>query len=282
MLLALWMHAGNALAWGEEGHRMVAVIADKYLTPEARRQVLVLLKDDRLADGEPSYRRTLAEIAYWADEIKDTPWGKRRSAWHFDDMPVCADADASQYCRRGACASGQLSRHLAMLANKRESIRRKNEALKWVVHLVGDIHQPLHAANHDDRGGNTVQVSFFGERDNPPYGTVNLHAIWDVHMVRRLIVEKGGEDAVASRGIGEAERATWEQGSVSEWVNESNAIARTMVYPSLPAAFSCSGRITGILTIDGEYYSKAAPMIETQIRKAGIRLARVLNEVFSR
>lgn len=261
---------------------MVGAIADKYLTPAARRQVLALLKDDRLADGEPSYRRSLGEIAYWADEIKDMPWGKRRGAWHFDDIPVCADADASQYCKRGACASAQLSRHLDMLANKRESIRRKNEALKWVVHLVGDIHQPLHAATHGDRGGNTVQVSFFGERDNPPYGTINLHAIWDVHMVRRLTLEKGGEGAVVSQDIGEPERLAWERGSISEWVNESNAIARTVVYPSLPVAFSCSRRIEGVLTIDRTYYSLAAPVLESQIRKAGVRLARALNEVFSR
>jgi hypothetical protein len=282
VLLALWIPAGNALAWGEEGHRMVGAIADKYLTPEANRQVLALLKDDRLADGEPSYRRTLGEIAYWADEIKDTPWGKRRSAWHFDDIPVCADADASQYCKKGACASGQFARHLDMLANRRESIRRKNEALKWVVHLVGDIHQPLHTATHGDRGGNTVQVSFFGERDNPPYGTINLHTIWDIHMVRRLTREKGGEDAVVSRGIGEAERAAWAQGSISEWVHESHEFARAVVYPSLPVAFSCSGRTEEVLTIDQAYYSRAAPVIESQIRKAGIRLARVLNEVFSR
>ena len=282
VLLAFWIPAGGALGWGEEGHRMVAAIADNHLTPEARRQVLALLKYDRLADGQPSGRRSLDEIAYWADEIKDAPWGKRRSAWHFDDIPVCGDAEASQYCKKGACASAQLSSHLAMLTNKAESLRRKNEALKWVVHLVADIHQPLHAANHRDRGGNTVQVSFFGERDNPPYGTINLHAIWDIHMVRRLIREKGGEDAIVSPAVGDAQRAAWEQGSISEWVKESHAFARAVVYAALPVAFSCSGGFGGVLTIDRAYYSKAVPVMESQIRKAGIRLARVLNEVFSR
>ena len=258
---------------------MVGVIADKYLTPEARRQVLALLKYDRLADGEPSYRRTLGEIAYWADEIKDRPWGKRRGAWHFDDIPVCGAADASQYCRKGACASAQITRHLDMLADERELLRRKNEALKWVVHLVGDIHQPLHTATHGDRGGNTVQVSFFGERDNPPYGTINLHTIWDIHMVRRLIRDRGGEDAIVSPGISDAEKAAYEHGSISEWVNEGHAIATAVVYQALPVPFSCSARIGGVLTIDSEYYLKAVPVIESQIRKAGIRLARVLNQV---
>ena len=282
VLLAFWIPAGGALGWGEEGHRMVAAIADNHLTPEARRQVLALLKYDRLADGQPSGRRSLGEIAYWADEIKDAPWGKRRSAWHFDDIPVCEAVDTSRYCKKGACASAQLTRHLDMLADRSESLRRKNEALKWVVHLMGDIHQPLHAATHADRGGNTVQVSFFGERDNPPYGTINLHTIWDIHMVRRLIRDKGGENAIVSLGISDTERAAWERGSIMEWVNESHAIATAVVYPALPVTFSCSGRIAGVLTIEGEYYLRAAPMIESQIRKAGIRLARVLNEVFSR
>jgi len=282
VLLAFWIPSGNALAWGEEGHRMVGVIADQHLAPEARRQVLALLKDDRLADGQPSHRLTLGEIAYWADEIKDMPWGKSKNAWHFDDIPVCAGTQGSQYCNKGVCASAQLARHLAMLANRRESLRRRNEALKWVVHLAGDIHQPLHAATHGDRGGNAVQVSFFGERDNPPYGTINLHAIWDVHMVRRLIRDKGGEDAIVSAAVGEAQRAAWEQGSISEWITESHALARTIVYPALPVGFSCSGEIGGVLTIGRAYYAKAAPVLESQIRKAGIRLARVLNEVLSR
>jgi len=282
LLLALWLPSGGALGWGEEGHRIAGAIAHKHLTPEARRQVFALLKDDRLADGQRSHRRTLGEIAYWADEIKDTPWGRSRGAWHFDDIPVCGEAQASQYCRKGACASAQLSRHLDILADARALPRRKNEALKWVVHLAGDVHQPLHAATHDDRGGNDVQVSFFGERDNPPYGTINLHAIWDVHMVRRLILDRGGEDAIVAPDIGEAQQAAWGHGSIAGWVRESHALAVAVVYPALPAAFSCTGRTAEVLQIDQSYYSRAAPVIESQLRKAGIRLARILNEVFSR
>ncbi len=275
------MPAGNARAWGEEGHRIVGNIAARYLTPEAARQVAVLLRDDRLADRELSGRKTLGEIAYWADEIKDYPWGRRLGRWHFDDIPLCGEADYARYCPGGACASAQLARHVEMLTNRRVPIYRRNEALKWAVHLMGDIHQPLHAATHGDRGGNTVQVSFFGERDNPPYGSMNLHAIWDVHMVRRLIAEKGREDAIVSSPIGDAEKAAWERGSVSDWVEESNDIAMTLVYRALPAEFSCFRRThRDALAIDQAYYSQAAPVIEVQLRKAGVRLARVLNEAF--
>ncbi|MBI2316357.1 MAG: hypothetical protein HYU75_04860, partial [Betaproteobacteria bacterium] len=166
--------------------------------------------------------------------------------------------------------------------NKAEPLRRKNEALKWVVHLVADIHQPLHAANHRDRGGNAVQVSFFGERDNPPYGTINLHAIWDVHMVRRLVAEKGGEGAIVSAAISEGEKAAWQQGTLADWIGESHALARDFVYPALRVGASCSRKIRRVVAVREAYYSKAAPIIEVRIRKAGVRLARVLNEALGR
>jgi hypothetical protein len=150
------------------------------------------------------------------------------------------------------------------------------------VHIVGDIHQPLHAANRGDRGGNRVQVSFFGERDNPPYGTLNLHAIWDVHMVRRLVSDRGGERAIVSAPIADGDRNAWEKGSVSDWIDASHRIARDTAYPLLPVAASCSSKIVDVVAIGEAYYARAAPVIEIQITKAGVRLARVLNETLGR
>jgi hypothetical protein len=187
-----------------------------------------------------------------------------------------------KYCRNGRCASTQLVRHLGILADESANRGRRNEALKWVVHLVGDIHQPLHAGNRGDRGGNRVQVSFFGERDNPPYGSINLHAIWDVHMVRRLISERGGERAIVSVPLSEGDRETWEKGSISDWIGESHRLAKEVAYPLLPVPSACSSKIAGVVAIDQTYYSKASPVIEIQIRKAGIRLARVLNGALGR
>lgn len=281
-LLVLLAPAQAALAWGPEGHRMVGDVAARFLNPKANAQVLDLLGNDRLADGQPSGRRTLGEIANWADEIKETHWGKRRGPWHYDDVPLCGKSAYEEYCRNGRCASAQLARHIGILADESAGRRRRNEALKWIVHLAGDIHQPLHAANRRDRGGNRVQVSFFGERDNPPYGTVNLHAIWDVHMVRRLISERGGERAIISAPIFEGDRDAWARGSIPDWIGESHRLARDVAYPLLPVPSACSNKITGVVPIDGEYYSRAAPVIEAQIRKAGIRLARVLNDALGR
>ncbi|HXZ54292.1 MAG TPA: S1/P1 nuclease [Burkholderiales bacterium] len=265
-----------ALAWGPQGHRMVGDIAARYLSPKAKAQVSELLRYDRLADGEPSGRRTLGEVANWADEIKDFPWGKRRASWHYDDVSLCGGGDYSTYCRNGRCASAQLARQIDVLRDAEARPRARNEALKWVVHLVGDIHQPLHAADHRDRGGNLVHVSFFGQRDNPPYGSLNLHAVWDVQLLSRLTAERGGERAVVSAPIAEADREAWERGSVSDWVAESHELARERVYAPLPV--SCGERISGVVELGDAYYAVAAPVAETQIRKAGVRLARVLND----
>jgi hypothetical protein len=281
-LLVLLAPAQAALAWGPEGHRMVGDIASRFLIPKASARVLELLESDRLADGQPSGRRTLGEIAYWADEIKETDWGKRRGPWHYDDVPLCEKSAYEKYCRNGRCASAQLARHIEILADEGASRRRRNEALKWIVHLVGDIHQPLHAGNRGDRGGNRVQVSFFGERDNLPYGSINLHAVWDVHMVRRLISDRGGERAIVSAPLSEAQSGAWEKGSIADWIGETHLLARDVAYPLLPVPSACSNKITGVVPIDREYYSRAAPVIEIQIRKAGIRLARVLNDALGR
>ena len=261
---------------------MVGDIAGRFLAAETLAQIAKLLEVDRLGDGQRSGRHTLGEVANWADEIKDTEWGKRRASWHYDDVPLCEAAEYSKYCRSGRCASARLARQIEILGNERARPGQRNEALKWVVHLVGDLHQPLHAANRGDRGGNRVQVSFFGERDNPPYGTLTLHAAWDVSMVRRLIADRGGERFIVSAPITDGNRNTWEKGPISDWTAESHRIARDTVYPLLHVAVSCSSKIVEVVAIDQAYYAKAAPLIEVQIRRAGVRLARVLNETLGR
>lgn len=282
MLLALLalLPAQGASAWGPEGHRLIGEIADRYLDPRAQTKVSELLQDDRLSNGRRSGRRTLGEIANWADEIKDGERGRRLAPMHFDDIPLCGRAGYSQYCRNGRCASAYLSRQLAILAAESAARSERNRALKWVVHLIGDIHQPLHAASHDDRGGNDVEVSFFGDRGGD--GSLSLHALWDHQLVRRWARGRGGANLIASAAIGAGDRAAWGRGSIADWIAESHEIARDFVYPRLPTAVSCSSRITGVVAVDQAYYSAAAPIIRSRIVKAGVRLARILNETLGR
>jgi hypothetical protein len=274
--LAFFLLTTAAHAFGPEGHQLAGEIAERHLTPRAQAEVRRLLRHDRLADRSPSGRRTLGEVANWADEIRDFPWGKARGAWHYDDIPVCEAPDPARYCRVD-CASKRLAEQLGILAERSAPLRRRNEALKWVVHLVADIHQPLHAADNHDRGGNTVRVSFFGETDNPPYGPLNLHALWDVHILRRLLGEPGGNARLAAP-IAAADRDAWQAGSIADWMAESNDLAKRVVYGNLPGGLACGAAPAGTVDLGEDYYAKAAPVVARQIRKAGVRLARVLNK----
>lgn len=284
LFTALLTAAQGALAWGEEGHRLVGHIADRQLTPRAAREVAFLLRDDRLASRERSNRTTLAQVAYWADEIRDYNWGKAKGRWHYDDIPLCGEPDPARACPKGNCASAQLARHIEMLQDRRIQLRYRNEALKWIVHLMGDIHQPLHAADHRDNGGNKIEVSFFGERDNPPWGSIRLHTVWDFHILRRRLEQRGGEAAFLSHGISASDRHYWERGTIAQWMEESHLVARDVAYRPLPGGFSCERERGGgaVIAIEDRYYERAAPIVEVQIRKAGIRLAKVLNDVFER
>jgi hypothetical protein len=273
---------GPAWSWGEEGHRIVAEVAARFINPAAFREIDALLREDTLASGLPSHRRSLGEIASWPDEIKAYPWGAKLGAWHFDNRPVCPSSSPANDCPDRNCASSRLASEISTLADRAAPAAARNEALKWVVHLMGDIHQPLHAADNDDQGGNAVEVSFFGDRTNTPFpGTLRLHTIWDVHMVRRLIANRGGEYPIVTGAISDADRASWEQGSIQDWVAESNEMAKPFVYAPLPVPFACGQKIIGTVEIGEDYFSKAAPIIERQLLKAGVRLAKILNEALA-
>lgn len=279
----------DARAWGPEGHAMVGAIATQTLTPAARRAVAQLLRDDVGVDGRPSGSATLAQVSNWADEIRGLPAWRASGVYHYDDIPLCGGtnrSDRALWCPNGACASGQLTRQLAVLKDRNAPIRSRNEALKWVVHLIGDLHQPLHASNHADRGGNDVKVRFFGARfgdtvDKKRPRPLRLHGIWDTQIPQRMIGEKGGYHAFLADKSDDATRRAWEAGSIDEWFAESNAIARDFLYPSLPTRFACGEPVAGVLEIGEPHCRAAAPVVATQLKRAGVRLAKVLNDALA-
>ncbi len=276
LVLAVAAGPRSALAWGPEAHRIAGDIAQRLLTERAAREVAGLLRYDRLADRRPSGRSTLGEIANWADEIRSEPWSRKYSRWHYDDIPLCGTAPQAKICPRGNCASARLEQQLGILKDRGKRWRERNEALKWVVHLVADIHQPLHAADNGDRGGNRIVVTFFGAGAGR-WGSLNLHAIWDEQLVERLLAARGGEAAIAAAPIAQAERSAWEKGSVRDWTAESNALARSAAYGNIPG-FRCGAAVTQPVAIADAYYSAVAPHLERQFRKAGVRLAKLVNE----
>ena len=266
------------LAWGPQGHRTVGAIADRLLTPQARAAVALILADDRDKFDNPSHRTTLEAVSVWADEIRGT--SAARPAWHYDDIPVCGSEPKSRYCPDGQCNTEQLKRLVGVLADTRAAVRERDEALKWIVHLLGDLHQPLHAANNDDHGGNRVAVAFEGVKTR---GRENLHRAWDNDLVTLVLHTRGHQqpprniEALAAEAhtlVGEAG-----QGDPDSWASESNHLARNIAYRY--PGFACNSVPPGIVVLDAAYQEQAEAIVRERVLLAGARLATLLNQTLA-
>lgn len=270
LLLAVTLasHVAPVFAWGYEGHIIVGDVAEHYLSPIARDQVKALLA----ADGSAS----LGEVATWADEIK--PDRPNTRPWHYVDIPVCGPADPSTYCPDGQCATEQINRFAHVLGDHNASQGDRIEALKFLTHLVGDIHQPLHAANNHDHGGNDIQVSFLKQGGS----SLNLHAIWDTDMIEQFSTDPGHEAAILIKTISDQDVKTWSTGTIDDWAAESHQLAVKIAYGKLPGGFVCDKSEPDNVDIGRKYYRQAKPVIEKQLKRAGVRLAALLNQTLDR
>ncbi len=264
-----------AFAWGPQGHRTIGAIADRLLTPAARAQVAGLLAADLDKFGNPSGRTTLESVAVWADEIRGTPADEPR--WHYDDVPLCGSAPRESYCPGGQCNSAQLERLTAVLADSHADLRTRNEALKWIVHLVGDIHQPLHAADNGDLGGNRVVVALAGVSTR---GRETLHRAWDTELVALALHARTRQQP--PRDIDELARAARSltaaagQGTPAGWASESNNLARNVAYRY--PGFACGSVPAGIVVLDRDYQREAQAIVRERLLLSGGRLANLLNK----
>lgn len=241
--------APAAHAWGPTGHRLVAALAARELTPAASREVARLLR------GEPE--PTLPGVANWADDIreKDPALFRRTASWHYLDLAGngCGYSPERD-CPNGDCVPEAIRRQRALLADRRQPLAVRAQALKFIVHFVGDIHQPLHAGYASDRGGNDIQVNIDGRGSN-------LHRLWDSELIASAKLEP---PAYLSRLLRQplTSRA---MGSPADWVQASCRIAvRDGVYPPSPK-------------LDPAYFTQWRPVAEAQLRLAGHHLAQLLN-----
>lgn len=278
---ALAAQPGTCAAWGRLGHQVVALIAEQQLTPETRAKVAALLAPD----GSQDETQDLETASTWADEIAYKR--PETGPWHYVDIPIDEQAYAAERdCRNDACVVAQIDRWRGVLRSPTAAPAERAEALKFLVHFVADIHQPLHAAckslppprrlpklaatcgtqPNSDRGGNEIKVRF-GDLG------INLHQVWDTELLYEL---RGTVQAVAGRltsEITEPQRQAWQTGSAEDWANESHRLAQRVAYGLLPK----DKRIV----IPFRYETEARMTIELQLKRAGLRLARVLNEALA-
>jgi len=265
---SLWLLVPeSALAWGARGHIAIAQIAEANLSSAQLEQVRKILSQD----PNPSQRRIglgpLATVATWADEIRSSnamPSGAAR--WHYRNNSVCTGRVGS--CMDGDCIDAKIDAMMAVLANNKVSDAEKATALKWLVHLVGDIHQPLHVGDNGDRGGNLVTVAL---AESKTRGRISLHKAWDTNLVDLVLDRDDLVPARLSRSI--------RVGTPAMWMEEGRAIAANAVYKDLPG-FTCgANELAPIVLLTREYQSQAKTVITERLQIAGVRLAALLRHV---
>jgi hypothetical protein len=262
-----------ARAWGEKGHTIVAKIAELNLSDRAKAGIQQLLDDRSIADPR---------LASWADLIRHSgPYQHiypGNAGWHFIDVPFDAtQIDDDRDCKNNGCVVAAIERFRKDMVDSSKAVGKRKEALLFVVHFLGDVHQPLHCAQrNNDRGGNSRSVSYLGSHDHH----LNLHAVWDTNLVEAAL---GGLDPVdkawrLNQQITSQQRQDWSQGIPRDWAWESHQLATRNAYANQDADAGLPGHPP--ISLNQEYVTANTAVVEEQLKKAGIRLARVLNAAF--
>jgi hypothetical protein len=257
-----------ALAWGKTGHRVVAAIADTELSGLARAQV-----EQILGPGE-----SLDEAANWPDEMRAAPgeyWQKTATPWHY----VTINGTVYDHAPPEGDALEALVRFTKTLQDPNASRVDKQLALRFIVHLVGDLHQPLHVGKCCDRGGNDVKVTWFGK-------PTNLHAVWDSQLVDDEQLSFTELAAKLERHLSPQDIVKWWDVNPRDWIRESAEI-RDTIYPTssdLPKSPKGNEPATGqpvLPDLSYTYVYRFTPVMERRLSQGGVRLAAYLNAIFA-
>ena len=250
ILLALAVFSAiDALAWGATGHRATGLIAEQYLNTKAKKKIATLLNNE-----------SVAMVANWMDEIRSDSTYNYTADWHWTTIP-----DGKHYEDVAKNPDGKIvemmEKIVAELKSHKLSKKQEQEYLKMLVHLVGDIHQPLHVGKPGDRGGNDVKVKWFRSESN-------LHRVWDSEMIddtklsyTELAMALGKPDNITLK--------KWQSSSIRDWAHESMTF-RPQVYD------------TGNGSLSYQYSYKYFAIAKLRMLQAGIRLAGLLNQIYGK
>jgi hypothetical protein len=270
--LLLLLIPSPAMAWWEYGHESVATVALHEVSPTTRREILRLLAQGRLLETPTCSVRTIELASYWPDCAKTL--GDRFSyaySWHYQNVNICRPFPDKIPCPDGNCVSAQIERNRKLLADRNVPTRERLMALVFLVHLMGDLHQPLHAGDRGDKGGNDFKVD---------YGAIqktNIHSIWDGLLADRAISSPPGGALAILAAVPPTERAAIRQGGVASWGRDSWQAARDFGYGAL-LADPCGPIPAKPPLMTEETVQRLIPIVRMQVAKGGIRLARLLDE----
>ena len=235
--------------WGKTGHRLVAKLAQQYLTTKAQKEIDILL------DGA-----SLVSISTYGDEIKSNPKYKALRPWHYINLPLDESYANAKKNPKGDVVMA-IKKCIAKVKDQNEPKNERAFYLKLLVHFIGDLHQPMHVGRKEDRGGNSIRLQWFGK-------TSNLHSLWDSHLIDSHGMNAtqllGDLEELSPKLIKEIQNQSLEQ-----WVNESQALAK-IIYENTPSNSK----------LGEEYQSRYLPLLKIQLQRGGLRLAAQLNEIF--
>ena len=299
--------APSARAWGCKGHQTVALVARKHLTPEARQVVEKLLTENPMdlklkrycGNSTPD---VMVDGSTWPDDVRNE---RHNGPWHYIDIPRGKHKGSlEKYCGADGCVTRAIEEQLVILKDRSAEPGKRAEAIRYLIHFVGDLHQPLHVINNGDNGGNCVPVKYFHHQplQNPLHPeredySPNLHQIWDTEIIERdMEVSNPHRFADELEEKFRPESAVWEAAGihVEGWAWEVHERAETEVYDAFPVKIpvepdvkpqGCSDnnhigkrQLEKHLTVNDGYQSRAAKAAERSLAEAGVRLAMILND----
>jgi S1/P1 Nuclease len=268
-LLLILIPLTPALAWWEYGHETTAQIAEANITAKARANMHRLMRAAPLIGTPACPLSNIREASIWADCIKgdQNRWGYANS-WHYQNADICKPFDLKSACAGGNCVSAQVDRNFKLLADKSLPDNVRLEALAFLIHFVGDLHQPLHAGDRSDRGGNDLKANF---GIMPGY---NLHSVWDGMITERAL----SAAPKIVRQYSAAEKAEMAGGNSADWSRESYEISRDFAYRTALDGDPCGPVPSAPVTIDEADVQATRAALRKQAERAGLRLARLLDE----
>ena len=309
LVVAIVSLPARARAWGCQGHQVIALLAEKHLSPHA----LAMLK--RILNGSPidvSLNRyckeggidAMADSSTWADDFRTQH--PETAPWHYIDIPLgTTQRDIEKFCEpKESCVTRAIADQLAILRSSETDPRKRADALRFLIHFVGDLHQPLHAATNNDQGGNCVPVAFFDslpQLRNPQTESYapNLHGVWDVNIFGKATTGKTVDQVATDLDRSfRKNMARWQKDTedIDAWAWESYQLAVKNAYGKLPARIrveapqpisSCADDnhiATRMLQLNEHlnepYQASAAPIVRERLAQAGARLALLLNQLW--
>ncbi|MBC7475654.1 MAG: S1/P1 nuclease [Candidatus Sericytochromatia bacterium] len=280
VLLLVVSSSKPAMAWWESGHQTVAIIAENHLTNNAKNKI------NEILGNSTGHTVHLNEIAVCADVIKHhsincahdfkLKKSSKTGNWHFIDISLSEKnptvESIEKYCVNGDCVLDQMKNEISTLKDKSASQFEKQKSLMFLVHFMGDIHQPLHCIDDEDKGGNDKEVFLYAPTVDKK---MNLHSLWDNIIQENKPKENITPESLSvllEKDILKKKTNNWLKGNTSSWTLESFNIAKNVIYANYK-------KNNGHL--EKNYQAKMQPIAYQQIEKGGLRLAKILNDIFS-